>query len=318
MSAQEQDAAQYAPFDFETDPGVFGLEQRVVATPFGPLDVYAGDHGRPSALVLIHGLNGSWQSWTPLLSYAAREQPGVLRDHDLVVLDMRRLRTPTTVPDLRRLGATIGGLVPTRATMHLLGHSTGGSLALDMAAEMPDRVASVRLVSGAFVALFEAMHSRLPHPLATDATQRAMGQLRLMSRLGPVIPLALTAAARTGRLAQLASGMYFDAPALPARIIESLRLNYSGRTLSRSMTLGRCYPFTTIYPRVSVPVISVVGERDPLVDPRDNARLAAWLPQLEAVTIPGAGHFAHIERPVLAGRHLLSGLQPAVTRPTTA
>jgi 2-succinyl-6-hydroxy-2,4-cyclohexadiene-1-carboxylate synthase len=51
-------------------------------------------------------------------------------------------------------------------------------------------------------------------------------------------------------------------------------------------------------PRIEVPTLLVVGERDPkFVD--IAARMAACMPAARTVVVPGAGHAVHLERPDL-------------------
>lgn len=303
----------YAAYDFETDPNRFGLIHRVIGSPLGPLDVYVTSYGRPSLLVFLHGLNGSWQSWTPMLTAAQNAHPAVLTDNDLLVLDLRRLNSPRSSAELEMLMRTIRTLPGPAQQLHLLGHSTGGSLAMAMAAEGSAQIRSVRLVSGGFIALFDEVRTAAPHPLAADTTRRAMGQFRVLACLGPVIPLALNAAARTGRLAALASGMYWSSDQLPTRILGSIRTNYDGRTLRRTISMGRTYDYERTYGAVTAPVLSIVGAADPLVAPGDADRLANLVPDLRQVVIPEAGHFAHIEQPDRVAELLLSELSRSST-----
>jgi len=50
-------------------------------------------------------------------------------------------------------------------------------------------------------------------------------------------------------------------------------------------------------PRIAIPALVLVGERDALTPPADSEAMAAAIPGARLVTVPGAGHLTPMERP---------------------
>ena len=101
--------------------------------------------GRP--IVLIHGFGGDLNNWM-------FTQPGLAEDHWVIALDLPGhggSSKDVGAGDLAALSAVVAGLLTTLdiPQAHLVGHSLGGAVALRMALDTPDRVASLSLISPA-------------------------------------------------------------------------------------------------------------------------------------------------------------------------
>lgn len=101
--------------------------------------------GRP--IVLIHGFGGDLNNWM-------FTQPGLAEDHWVIALDLPGhggSSKDVGAGDLAALSAVVAGLLAALdiPEAHLVGHSLGGAVALRMALDTPDRVASLSLISPA-------------------------------------------------------------------------------------------------------------------------------------------------------------------------
>jgi pyruvate dehydrogenase E2 component (dihydrolipoamide acetyltransferase) len=101
--------------------------------------------GRP--IVLIHGFGGDLNNWM-------FTQPGLAEDHWVIALDLPGhggSSKDVGAGDLAALSAVVAGLLTALGIpkAHLVGHSLGGAVALRMALDTPDRVASLSLISPA-------------------------------------------------------------------------------------------------------------------------------------------------------------------------
>ena len=115
--------------------------------------------GRGEPVVLVHGLSGSWRWWQPVL------QP--LAEHRRVhLLDLPRLgvRLPAD-----QLTGWLGRWLDAAAieSVDLIGHSLGGLIAAELAAEQPGRVARLVLVAPAGIPCGNTVFSRGARLLGT-------------------------------------------------------------------------------------------------------------------------------------------------------
>ncbi len=289
----------YAPFDFIRDPALLGLAVQRRSTSGGVLEVLQRPSPRSAEVYLfIHGLNGSWMSWTPLLQ--ALQSNGTLGDADLVLLDMRHMSTPTSESGLQEFARFLVEDVCARWTqVHLVGHSVGGGIALAIAASHPDRVSSVHLVAANFMRLYREARTTLPFPLSRDGVRAAAGTFRVSSRAGSLGRFALWVAWRTRTLRRLVRDVYFAPDHLADGIIATIPENFSPQHTRATIQLVRAINQSEMYARVEVPVFAVAGETDRMSDAADliEFRKALCHTTVQITTIIGTGHCPHIERP---------------------
>lgn len=311
MRADTEQRASYCPFDLGDRPEEYGLEPRIFryrrahGLVLGTSD---SDRGRDPVLFL-HGMNGSWRSWTPLLR-AGRAQEGILAGAPYALFDMRSLPPPRTLHALEDLADALATQFEQLGRrVHLVGHSTGGSLALYLAASHPEAVRSVRVVSGSFCKLFDEVPRT--HAFKRASSQETPLELmlrraKLAAQLGPVTKSMLYLAWRTGEIQKVVGGLYAEPGLLPPRVRHSLFANYSARTVRAMFALGGMYDYRSIYPRVAVPVVACIGEKDPFFAmPGDCQRAHDLFRNVRWRTVTGAGHFPHIERPAEVAAWLL-------------
>ncbi len=251
--------------------------------------VMAGDSG--PLVVMIHGFPDFWYSWNEQIKalqsthrVAAIDQRGYNRSDKPMGLDNYAI--PKLVSDV---AAVIRDMGEKKAV--IVGHDWGGMVAWSFAMskpEMTDRLAVLNL----------------PHPkglnreLANNPDQQRNSQYARAFQL-PGAHKLLTAE----RLAGWVKG-----EAKRAKYIEAMKrsdfeamLNYYKRNYPRPP-----YEEDTSDPvRLKMPVLLIHGLDDKALLPGALNRTWEWLDgDLTLVTIPGAGHFVHHDKPSLVSRTL--------------
>jgi 2-succinyl-6-hydroxy-2,4-cyclohexadiene-1-carboxylate synthase len=227
-------------------------------------------------LVLLHGFTQTRQSWRrPVAALDGRFRAIA---PDLPGHGQLSERRPVS------LAATLAYLRALVEEPHVLaGYSMGGRIALHAALAQPDRVrrlvlvgASPGLAAESERAQRRAADERLAdriEQIGLEAFAREWAELPLWSGQ----PERVRAAAHADRLRNT-----------PGGLAEALRGLGAGALPSLWDRLGE----------LAIPVTLVVGERDEKFAAL-AARMAERLPEAHVVTIPGAGHAAHLERPEL-------------------
>jgi pimeloyl-ACP methyl ester carboxylesterase len=115
------------------------VDVREVVIDGAPTTFRVAGEGEP--VVLVHGLSGSWRWWESILGPLAER-------HRVHVLDLPRLGRRLTAPELTHW---LAGWVEAAALerIDLVGHSLGGLVAAEFAAQEPRRVRRLVLVAPA-------------------------------------------------------------------------------------------------------------------------------------------------------------------------
>lgn len=140
----------YAPYPVRVTPGAWGLTRTVVEAPTGPVVVH--HRAGPDPLLLLHGVAGSWSTWTPLLHAADG-----IGDRGLVLVDLPGWGSSPAPDGPLGLDAVTGAVSAVLGALGLgavdvVGHSMGAFVGLHLAVVAPERVRSLALVSGTTVA----------------------------------------------------------------------------------------------------------------------------------------------------------------------
>jgi len=288
----------YAPFPVVADPERWRLERTVVPTADGPVVVHHRAGHRP--LLLLHGVAGSWTTWTPLLR--AVEGAG---DRGLVLVDLPgwgSSPTPAEPLDLdasaRVLTAVLDALAI--ASVDVVGHSLGAFVAMHLAVTAPTRVRSVALVSGTTVATADAAR----HPLRGLRTLPAFTLLRAgLTITGETARPVLRAIARVGLLPLVASPVFTHVRRLDPSVLDAFvdELRPSGFT-GAARAAAR-YDLDR-WRAVTCPVTAIAGRDDVFARVSDLDALTGLLPQVRTVLLDDCGHFAHVEHPDAVARVL--------------
>lgn len=120
---------------------------RLVETAQGPINVFEAGTGAGPPVVLIHGFGGDLNNWMfvqPALAERTRTIALDLPGHGGSTKDVAR-------GDSAELAAALAAVLDALSleTAHLVGHSLGGAVALDLAGRSRERVASLTLISPA-------------------------------------------------------------------------------------------------------------------------------------------------------------------------
>jgi pimeloyl-ACP methyl ester carboxylesterase len=231
-----------------------------VETRFGTTRAYhwagAGD-----PIVLLHGMGGTSLIWT---RYAE-----ALRGRDVWAIDIlgdagRSVqRVPYTTTDQlgEALDEALAGLGIERA--HLVGHSLGGWLSLNLATRRASRVASVVLLD----------------PVG-------IGRLHLLRFMLWGVPVLLGALAPAPVRRWMA--VRFRMPLLNDK--RAIRMALHGQ-LNHPLRVPPLLPFSDQELRsISVPVVVLVGERTEVFDRTEVVERATLIPRAHVEVVPNAGH----------------------------
>ena len=171
---------------------------------------------------------------------------------------------------------------------HVVGHSSGGNIALQLALESPEMVQSIVL-----------MEPALPVP--------GLGRERMLSTRAAIAPVL--EAYRAGDKARAVDGFMrlVAGPDYRATLDRALPGAFAQAVIDadtffaqelpavQQWTLGRAEAG-----RVTRPVLSIVGQKTKELSPIWTERhelILAWLPKAEGFVLPDATHLLHVEHP---------------------
>lgn len=254
--------------------------------------------------VLVHGLGGNSLNWVDLadqlsdrLDCAALDLPGFGSS------DPPADRDYTLVGHARAAAAVADALFPGRR-VHLFGNSMGGSVAVDLAARSPERVATLCLVS-------PALPARIPRRTNVHIPVMAV----------PRVGEALFGRYQGVDVARRVQATYDLCFAVPARLQDQRRAEAEeemrrrdGLPWVREAFVGSVQGLLATYVdrgpdrpwqlarRVQAPTLLVYGRKDKLVDARAAHRATGAFRSAHVVVLPDAGHIAQVERPEMVAR----------------
>ncbi|MEO7197099.1 MAG: alpha/beta fold hydrolase [Solirubrobacterales bacterium] len=253
--------------------------------------------GEGPALLLLHGIAGSYETWAPLI-------PALSDEFTVIAPDMLGHGASAKPRGDYSLGAYAAGardllLALGHESATVVGHSLGGGVAMQFAYQFPAHTERLALVSSG--GLGEEVNivlraatlpgSELVLPLITsspvlDSARRIGG---LLDRIG-LQPSA--------DIAEIARGYASLAdPEARAAFIHTARsvIDYRGQRVSARDRL---------YLAESVPSLIVWGDRDRIIPCEHGRRAAAEMPGSRFELFEGAGHFPHLARPIPFSRLL--------------
>ncbi len=269
-----------------------------------------GDAGRPTVLCL-HCSGGSGRQWrtltAPLAPYFNLRSP-----------DLLGYASPGSWPTgaMVTLDDEADRLAPLLADssepVHLLGHSYGAAVALQLALRWPERIASLTLYEPVRFALLADVQEASP----ADAAQAAEGRYQIHSAAN-----RFALAAMSGRHEEAAerfvdfwggpgswAGMDSRRRQLQAAAVPKVNAEY--QALLADGVPGSAYE------SLAMPVHLLGGTASPLPVRLVMRRLAARLSQAVTVTIVGLGHMGPVAAAARVRAHLPDWLQvPAQAQP---
>lgn len=247
--------------------------------------VVVEDEGEGDAVVCVHGLGGSSNTWTPLMPALARQRvvridlPGSGRS--------QRAEGPLTIA--RYADCVLG--VMSRLGLDkavLLGHSMGTIVCQHVAAQEPKRITGLALFG--------------PLIAPPDPARAAMRQRAEKARTG-------TAAMQEIAEALLGAAISADTrerqPVAVAYVRESL-MRQDGEAYARSCEALAEAPAAAVE-RIEAPTVLVTGDEDGVAPPqavRAMAERFAAARRMRVVVLPRCGHWTPIERPAECRREI--------------
>lgn len=246
-------------------------------------------HGNGFPLVILHGLFGSSENWQPLARRFAAQ-------FTVLTVDLRNHgRSPHN--DLMDYPAMAGDLArlfeaQQLRSVHLLGHSLGGKLAMQFALAFPDRVAKLIVVDIAPKA-YPPKHDHVFEALLALDLKRYHRRREIDEALAPAIPDRALRQFLLKNLAHDADGAF--------------RWKINLRAMSGSAGALR-HPPPAPGPFAG-PVLFLRGGTSDYVEASDIGLIRHRFPTARIATIEGAGHWVHAEAPDEFLRECLAFLQ---------
>jgi pimeloyl-ACP methyl ester carboxylesterase len=228
------------------------IEQRSVKVGSAAIAYRVAGNGPP--VILVHGLAGSSRWWARNITHLA--QSFQVYAIDLIGFGESRGRRPFNLDEAAdHVANWMDSLGITRAS--LIGHSMGGFIVANLAADFPGHVERLTLVGAAAVPLNRRF------PWQTLGPVRGLFDMSFTS-----FSLLLTDAYRAG----------------PATIWKAAR------------DLGTA-DITDKLSSIQAPTLVIWGEHDPIIPLRAGKRITGILPNAELVVIRDAGHNVMWDRP---------------------
>ena len=305
MNPTHADAAAadaYAPHPLDADPIRFGLDTTTVSTGIGDIAVRSclRRTGR-TATVLLHGAAGSWSTWTPMLAEIEARNRHVA---DLVLPDLpgwgdSPLPAEADSRTVAAYAAAVAGLLRQLGytDWHVVGHSLGGFIALELAAAEPRATLSVGLVSPTTFSVADAARQPLRNLRALPWFVGLLIVMRVFAPLGRAASQLLSRFREIGALRRVMAPLFRHPARVPTSVIDALAVEVRPAAFVRAAASAAAYPAVERWSRLRMPVRVVHGDRDVFVTADDDARLAAEIPDLTVTVLPDAGHFGHVESP---------------------
>lgn len=272
-----------------------------------------GGPGAEPALY-VHGLGGASTNWTDLMHLLSPRLAGE-------AVDLPGFGHSDPPPDgayaLETHIRAVTALLKQRGPVHLFGNSLGGAVATRIAADRPELVRTLTLISPALPLLrprrfTDTQILLLMLPGVTALARRRFSLLPAEQRSRRVLELCFADPRRVPPERRLEAaeelrrrdGLGWSSEAL----IGSLRgliasyLSYGGRTMWRAAA------------RVQVPTLLIWGRHDRLVDVRVGYRAQQVFPNAGLLVIGDGGHVSQLEHPETVARAVRDLLDGSLAR----
>lgn len=233
---------------------------------------------KPGALVVfLHGLFGQGRNWTQI-------GKAIAADHRVLLVDLpHHGRSPWAESfDYVAIADEVAGLLTEPATV--VGHSMGGKVAMLVALRHPELVERLCVVDMS--------------PVAYPKAREFEGYVAAMRAMD-------LEAIKTREDAQAALAPAAPDPTVRAFLLQNLRREGAGwRWQANLEVLGRDLEKLAGWPEEQLggavydgPVLWLGGENSSYVDDEYAPAMDRWFPRNRRLTVKGAGHWVHSEKP---------------------
>jgi len=264
-----------------------------------------GPDGEPQSWY-IHGLGASSTNWTPLAGLLRSAATGMSVD---LPGNGRSDPPPRADYSVRRHVRLLVDLIREHAggPIHLVGNSFGGFLAVLVAAQIPDLIRSLTLISPAVPDLrlrgergADPRLAVLLAPGALRAVEPRLAAISVEDRVAGIAQLCfgnpdlVTPADLVAAVGDL--GWRRDLPWAQTAMLEELRGLMKGYLRAGKSS------WWAMAATIRVPTLVIWGTRDRLVDVRLAQRTTDAFADARLLVLKGVGHAAHMEDPVSTAR----------------
>jgi pimeloyl-ACP methyl ester carboxylesterase len=245
-------------------------------------------------VVLIHGIGRSLEDWQPTQDLLAG-------DHRVISLDLpgfgltRRMKGHWGLEGFARSVVALLDALGERRPVHVMGNSLGGAVAMTLAAEHPDRVASLVLVNSAGFGR-EANVSLLPMVYGTLSTLPVVGKrFRTLARTHGIQSLRDVFADPS----HLTDDMIRHAGELNRQ--PDFRLTFLATAGRLGMPVLGTFPWwrRALLAKLAdsdIPTLVVWGDQDNVLPATHFEAAVAALPNAQSHLFPDTGHMPQLER----------------------
>lgn len=286
-------------------------------TPLSVDEIDPADGQKPDLTVVgVHGFALSRRSWYfQRRDLAALTLPHVRQlyyDHRGHGLSGPATQQNSTIEQLALdLEAVLRSVAPS-GPLVLMGHSMGGMVIMELAAQFPELFAErVRGVALIATAAGEIGARGLPRPLLSKYNPLTRGVGGLAGWQPGFVEFVRAAGGQLTRQAvrRLAFGSRDVSPELVDFVIEMLQVTSVRGLVNFIATLGSHNRYAALAGLKHAHVLVIGGESDRFTPFWHAERIAAELPDAELVGIRGAGHMVQLEQPELVNSHLIDLVQ---------
>jgi pimeloyl-ACP methyl ester carboxylesterase len=246
--------------------------------------------GEGPAVLLIHGMAGSSETWQPIIRLLAR-------NHTVIAPDLLGHGDSAKPRGDYSLGAMASGIRDLLVALGhervtVVGHSLGGGIAMQFIYQFPERCERLVLVSS----------GGLGREVST--------LLRMLAFPGSEYVLAVGCAPQVMRAREKLTGWFARAGLRPAPALAEILRSYASlgdgqaraaflHTLRSVVDVGgqRVSANDKLYLASDVPTMIVWGERDPLIPVTHAHGAHEALPGSRLELFPKSGHFPHRDDP---------------------